>query len=113
MTEKIQNLIQELADECHKEDVALALSALDPTGDLLLAEVGADVLIALAVKEQYDQVKQDLAKLDCDCHAHRVIKKMYDIDTEDDMEERTHTFVVDDLNDIPDIFERILRGEFE
>ena len=112
MTEKIQNLIQELADECHKEDVALALSALDPTGDLLLAEVGADVLIALAVKEQYDQVKQDLAETDCDCHAHKALKRMYDVDTKDP-NESTHTFVVDDLNDIPDIFQRILRGEFK
>jgi hypothetical protein len=112
MNEKIQNLIEQLAEECHKENVALALSALDTAGSVAIVEVGADILVGLAVKEQYDQVKRNLAESDCDCHAHKVLKRMYDVDSEDP-NENTHTFVVDDLNDIPDIFERILRGDFK
>ncbi|HAB97943.1 hypothetical protein [Enterococcus sp.] len=64
------------------------------------------------MNEKIQNLIEDLAESDCDCHAHEVLKTMYDVDTKDP-KESTHTFVVDDLNDIPDIFERILRGDFK
>ncbi len=112
MDEKIQNLIEELAEECHKENVALALSALDTEGSVAIVEVGAEILVRLAVKEQYDQAKRNLAESDCDCHAHKALKRMYDVDTKDP-KDSTHTFVVDDLNDIPDILKNFIRGDYE
>ena len=112
MNEKIQNLIEELAKECQKENVSISLPTLDVTGDMGFVQVGSDFLIAIAVLEQYNKVKEELIKLDCDCSKHRMLKALFDIE-EEETSKHTHTFVVDDLNDIPDIFERILRGDFK
>ncbi|MGL9813275.1 hypothetical protein IGJ45_003202 [Enterococcus sp. DIV0574] len=111
MNEKIQRLIEELAEECKKEDVGLSLATLSVTGEIALAQVGNRALIALAVLEQYDQEKQDLLESDCTCYGHRTLKRMFGIDTEE-TSNNTHTFVTDDPNDVLDILSNILRGEF-
>ncbi|MGM0228292.1 hypothetical protein IGJ28_000312 [Enterococcus sp. AZ091] len=112
ISEKIQSLIEELAEECKKGNVALSLATLDVTGEMALAQVGNRTLIALAVLEQYDQEKQELLENDCNCYKHRALKRMFGIETEEPPKQ-THTFVTDDPNDVFDILSNILRGEFE
>ncbi|MBE6171037.1 MAG: hypothetical protein E7152_15580 [Enterococcus casseliflavus] len=112
MNEKIQRLIEELAEECQKEDVALSLATLDVTGEMALAQVGNKALVALAVLDQYNQEKQELLENDCNCYGHRTLKRMFGIDTEESSKQ-THTFMTDDPNDVIDIISRALRGEFE
>lgn len=112
MNEKIQNLIEELAEECRKENVGLSLATLNITGEMELTQVGRDYLVAIAVLEQYNAVKEDLTKLDCDCPKHRLLKEMFDIE-EEETSKHTHTFVIDDLQDIPDILNQIIRGDFK
>lgn len=112
MNEKIQNLIEELAKECQKENVSLSLATLDVIGDMGFAQVGSDSLIAIAVLEQYNKAKEELIKLDCDCSKHRMLKALFDIE-EEETSKHTHTFVIDDLQDIPDILNQIIRGDFK
>ncbi|MGN3394085.1 hypothetical protein [Enterococcus gallinarum] len=112
MNERIQRLIEELAEECKKENVALSLATLDVTGEMALAQVGNKTLIALAVLEQYDQEKRELLETDCNCHRHRALKRIFGIETEESTKQ-THTFVTDNPNDVLDIISRALRGEFK
>lgn len=112
ISEKIQSLIEELAEECKKENVALSLATLSATGKITLAQEGNISLIALAVLEQYDQEKQELLESDCTCYGHRTLKRMFGIDTEE-TSNNTHTFVTDDPNEVFDILSNILRGEFK
>ncbi|HAQ1356604.1 TPA: hypothetical protein IX478_002427 [Enterococcus faecium] len=112
MNEKIQRLIEELAEECHKENVGLSLATLDVTGELEIAQVGSESLVSIAALEQYNQVKEELTELDCDCPKHRMLKELYGIEMEN-TPKKTHTFVIDNPNDVLDIISRALRGEFK
>ena len=110
--EKIQKLIEKLAKECQKQNMALSLATSDTEGDVVIAQSGVSSLIAIAAFEQYSQMKEELTKSDCDCQAHRQLKELYGIETEN-TSKQTHTFVTDDPNEVVDILSRILRGEFE
>ncbi|MDT2687249.1 hypothetical protein [Enterococcus gallinarum] len=112
MSEKIQNLIEDLAKECQKEKVALSLATLSVAGELEIAQVGSESLVSIAALEQYSHVKEELAELDCDCPKHRMLKELYGIETENPSKQ-THTFITDDPNDVLDIISRALRGAFK
>ncbi|MFD2390637.1 hypothetical protein [Enterococcus gallinarum] len=112
MSEKIQRLIEELAEECRKEKVGLSLAVLDAEGEMALAQAGPESLVSIATLEQYNHVKEELTELDCDCPKHRMLKELYGIETEN-TPKQTHTFVTDNPNDVLDIISRALRGEFK
>lgn len=112
MNDKIQKMIKKLAKECQKEDIGLSLATIDSEGELAMAQVGEDAMVAIAAHSQYTVVKEELAELDCDCPMHRHLKEMYDIETET-TPKKTHTFVIDNPNDLMDILSKISRGEFK
>lgn len=112
MNEKIQKLIEELAEECQKEKVGLSLATLSVTGEMEIAQVGKATLVSIAALEQYNHVKEELTQSDCVCPKHRMLKELYGIETENTAKQ-THTFVTDDLNDALNILSRALRGEFK
>ncbi|EIP8062018.1 hypothetical protein ACS7YY_002496 [Enterococcus faecalis] len=112
MNEKIQKLIKKLEKECQKKDIGLSLATIDSEGEVAMAQIGEDVMIAIAAHSQYIRVKEVLAELDCDCPMHQHLKEMYDIETETTAK-NTHTFVSDDPNDLIDILSKISRGEFK
>lgn len=112
INEKIQSLIEELAEACQKEEVALSLATLSVTGEMEIAQAGNEALVSIAALEQYNHVKEELAQSDCDCPKHRQLKRLYGIETEN-TSKQTHTFVTDDPNDVLDILSRALRGEFK
>ncbi|HBC4465024.1 hypothetical protein P0E52_08305 [Enterococcus faecalis] len=112
MNDKIQKLIKKLEKECQKKDVGLSLATIDSEGEVAMAQIGEDVMIAIAAHSQYTRVKEVLAELDCDCPMHRHLKEMYGIETETTAKNK-HTFVTDDPNDLMDILSKIFRGEFK
>ncbi|EOE05052.1 hypothetical protein Q9Q_02867 [Enterococcus faecalis EnGen0078] len=112
MNEKIQKMIKKLAKECQKEDIGLSLATIDLEGEATIAQIGEDAMVAIAAHSQYTQVKEALAELDCDCPMHHHLKEMYGIETET-TPKKTHTFVIDNPNDLMDILSKISRGEFK
>ncbi|MGM0038155.1 hypothetical protein [Enterococcus sp. DIV0546] len=48
MNDKIQKLIKKLSKECQKEDVGLSLAAIDLEGEATIAQIGEDVMVAIA-----------------------------------------------------------------
>ena len=112
MNDKIQKMIKKLAKECQKEDIGLSLATIDSEGELAMAQVGEDAMVAIAAHSQYTLTKEKLEQSDCDCPKHRLLKEMYGIETETTTK-NTHTFVTDDPNDLMDILSKIFRGEFK
>ncbi|HHX0257300.1 TPA: hypothetical protein ACU3U5_002896 [Enterococcus faecalis] len=88
------------------------MATIDSEGELAMAQVGEDAMVAIAAHSQYTVVKEELAELDCDCPMHRHLKEMYGIETETTAKNK-HTFVTDDPNDLIDILSKISRGEFK
>lgn len=112
MNKKIQKLIDELTKECLKENISLSLATLNVAGELDIAQVGNESLVAITALEQYNGMKELLTQSDCDCPKHRILKELYGIETEN-TSKQTHTFMTDDPNDVLDIISRALRGEFK
>ena len=65
MNKKIQNMIEELAVECQKEDVTLSLSTLDETGICSLAQVGKNQQIELVIANQIEQWEKFVKACNC------------------------------------------------
>ncbi|EGO7983263.1 hypothetical protein [Enterococcus faecalis] len=112
MNKKIQKLIKKLEKECQKENIGLSLATIDSEGEVAMAQIGENEMIAIAAHSQYIRVKEALAELDCDCPMHRHLKEKYGIETET-TSKKTHTFVIDNPNDLIDILSKISRGEFK
>lgn len=107
INEKIQNLLEELQKECEKEGVS-ALCALNKEDHVLTMLVGnlANVAALLAIQEN---------ELDNEMPVPTKILRNAGLDALGKATEKIepdHTFVVDDFNDIPNILERIVKGEF-
>lgn len=107
INEKIQNLLEELQKECEKEDV-YALCTIHKGLNVITICNGKlpDIAFNLAIQE---------IKLDEDLPVPTRILRNTGLDA---MGKDTgdiipnHTFVIDDFNDIPNILDRIVKGEF-
>lgn len=94
MTEKITNLIEELAAECNKEDITLACVVDDFKSKQAIAMNGTSINIALCGITLLDNLKKADAQLP---------------------KERptTHVHVVDNKEDIQEILAKLFRGDFQ
>ncbi|WP_429969088.1 hypothetical protein [Enterococcus sp. AZ136] len=99
MNKKIQNMIEELALECRKEDVTLSLSALDKTGICSLAQVGKNQKIQHVIVNQIEQWEKNAKACGCP-----VCKRKAGSEEED--------LEANDFSDTPDWLARIIRGDF-
>lgn len=111
MNEKIENLIEELMTICHKENIGLAVTALDEEGEVIKAEAGPAKLVIAGVFEQYKWVQDEIAKTTCNCAECTKLKHQFGVI--DEKIQSQHTFVVDNKEDFADVMTRILKGEFE
>lgn len=106
MNEKIKTLVKELQQECPKEGVT-AICTLQKDGHVVNALVGdlPDVAFCLAVQEKELDENLPLPT--------RILRGAGNaaLEMTKNKGESEHTFVIDDLNDLPSIFKRILRGE--
>ncbi|EMF0597515.1 hypothetical protein LF860_13950 [Enterococcus hirae] len=106
MNEKIKTLVKELQQECIKEGID-AVCTLQKEGHVINMLVGdaTDVAFCLAVQEKELDENLPLPAKILRAVGSAALEKTKNKGESD------HTFVIDDLNDLPDIFERILRGE--
>ncbi|MGL9794387.1 hypothetical protein [Enterococcus sp. DIV1283b] len=106
MNEKIKTLAKELQQKCRKEGVT-AICTLQKEGHVINMLVGdaTDVAFCLAVQEKELDENLPLPSKILRAVGSATLEKTKNKGESD------HTFVIDDLNDLPDIFERILRGE--
>lgn len=107
ISEKIQSLIQELQNECEKEEVS-ALCTVHRGPHVVTVCNGKlpDIAFNLALQEM---------KLDEELPVPTKILRNVGLDAMDEMKDDIqpdHTFVIDDLNDIPSILNRIVKGDF-
>ena len=108
INEKIQNLLKELQRECEKEGVS-ALCTLHKEANALQLHVGGlpDVAALLAIQEsELDNKLLVPVKL-----LRNAGLEALGMETGKTMPD--HTFVLNNVNDIPDVLERIRKGEFE
>lgn len=101
MNEKIENLIEELIEECNKQDISVLLSVKNDEIVMNAAGGNAIELAEMHIKTEIDLLEQldlddpsDLRKLVL-CQS---IKQLFDIDRKEDF---------------ADVMTRILKGEFE
>ncbi|EMF0489651.1 hypothetical protein IDE12_000383 [Enterococcus faecium] len=104
MNEKIKTMVKELQQECQKEGVTVVCT-LEKKGHVTNALVGDLVNIAFALAAQDKELDEALPI------PARTLRAAGNTALEDAPNKQGHTFVIDDLNDLPSIFERILRGE--
>lgn len=107
MNEKIKKLINELANECAKEGVGLALSALDKRGEISLVQAGVLSLTGIGVLQQYEAMKSALSESNCNCDACSALKEQFGIDSSN--EEAEH-YEFDFPEDVNDLFDKVLKG---
>lgn len=67
MNEKIQNMIKELAYECHENEVSLLLSTIDKEGEASYVEVGRSAEIAINYLNIEEQFKKNTRNSKCNC----------------------------------------------
>lgn len=110
MNEKIKDLASQLQDECRKEGVSL-LCTMQKKGTANVLALGSmpDIGLCLAMQER---------NLDNQLPLPTKILRAVALESLEDTaiqqnENAGHTFVLNDLSDLPDILERITRGEFE
>ncbi|EMF0589685.1 TPA: hypothetical protein QFP75_001232 [Enterococcus faecium] len=104
MNEKIKTMVKELQQECQKEGVTVVCT-LEKKGHVTNALVGDLMNIAFALAVQDKELDESLPI------PTRTLRAVGNTALEGAPNKQEHTFVIDDLNDLPNIFERILRGE--
>ena len=110
MNEKIKGLASQLQDECRKEGVSLLCTMQKKgTGNVLTLGSLPDIGVCLAMQERNLDNQLPLPTKVLRAVALETLK-----DTAIQKDEKScHTFILNDLSDLPDILERITRGEFE
>ncbi|MFB8539188.1 hypothetical protein [Enterococcus thailandicus] len=112
MNEKIKTLLNELQNECAKENVT-AICTLNKNGECVNMAVGdsvADFALCLAIQEE--SLDEELT-IPSNVLRSAGIEALNEMESANKSTNNKHTIVVDDLNDLPNIFERILRGDFK
>ena len=105
MFKVVKRLVKELQQECQREGVTV-ICTLEKKGHVTNALVGDLVNIAFALATQDKELDEALPI------PARTLRAVGNAVLEGTPDKPNHTFVIDDLNDLPGIFERILRGDF-
>lgn len=110
MNEKIKDLASQLQDEYRKKGVSL-LCTMQKKGNANVLALGSmpDIGLCLAMHERNLDNQLPLPTKILRTVA---LESLEDTAIQQD-ENSCHTFVLNDLSDLPDILERITRGEFE
>lgn len=110
MNEKIKDLAGQLQVECRKEGVSLLCTMQKKENANVLA-LGSmpDNGLCLAMKERNIDNQLPIPTKILRAVA---LESLEDTAIQQD-ENSCHTFILNDLSDLPDILERITRGEFE
>ena len=103
ISEKIQNLLKELQVECDKNDVS-AVCTVQKAGYVTTMTVGRIPDIGLILYAQEQELDKSLPV------PARILRS---VACEAAEKASAHHFVLNDLNDIPDVLECIMKGEFE
>lgn len=106
MNEKIKTLVKELQQECQKEGVTVVCT-LEKNGHVTNALVGNLMDIAFALAAQDKELDEALPI------PARKLRAAGNAVLEGEPNKQGHTFIIDDLNDLPNVFERILKGDFK
>ena len=110
MNEKIQALADELQQECHKEDVAL-LCTMQKEGEAKVMVVGSLPEIGLLLALQERNLDNE-SPINAELLRKAALLSLKEMETEEGTS-IGHTFVKDDLNDIPEILKSFMRGDYE
>lgn len=110
LNKKIKELLEELAEECKNEKVTLVCTA-HSGGESLTAVYGGitNLAYALAIQDKKLQEKFEIPPETLRSTALRVLDELQGKKSE----KKEHTFVVDNVADLKDIFNRIVSGEFD
>ncbi|MGM0124712.1 hypothetical protein IGI37_002106 [Enterococcus sp. AZ194] len=88
ITEKIQNMIIELAQECEKEDIGLSICAIDRKGNeesIGIAQVGTEGDVEASISYQIKEWEKMLE--DCDCsHCSEKLALLNEVKNSEDTE---------------------------
>ncbi|MGM0152286.1 hypothetical protein IGK30_000080 [Enterococcus sp. AZ178] len=110
MNEKMKDLARQLQDECRKEGVSLlcTMQKKEKANVIALGNI-ADIGLCLAMEER---------NLDSQLPVPAAILRKIALETLEGTavqqdEINGHTFVLNDLSDLPDVLNRIMRGEFK
>lgn len=110
MNEKMKDLARQLQDECRKEGVSL-LCTMQKKGKANVIALGniVDIGLCLAMEDRNldKQLPVPAALL-----RKTALEALKSTAFQQD-EVNGHTFVLNDLADLPDVLNRIMRGEFE
>lgn len=112
ITEKIQNMVKDLAMECQKNDVAMSLGAFDESGNVAVGQVGSKNQVETVIDIQLDAWFDSMEN--CGCSGCRnKLKELQDGDESVAKSSKVHSFVVNDAEEFLDVIDRIKRGEFQ
>lgn len=110
MNEKMKDLARQLQDECRKEGVSLlcTMQKKEKANVIALGNI-ADIGLCLAMEER---------NLDSQLPVPAAILRKIALEALEGAavqqdEINGHTFVLNDLSDLPDVLNRIMRGEFK
>lgn len=109
MNEKMKDLARQLQDECRKEGVSL-LCTMQKKGKANVIALGSmpDIGLCLAAQERHLDKELPIPTRTIRSAAISAAEAISKVDEKTS----SHTFVVNDLKDIPDILDRIIRGDF-
>lgn len=77
MNSKMKNLIEQLQEECEKNEIPLVLGAIDPEKDVAsVVFSGTTAMQAIIVAMLNDSLREQMAHNDCCCAACMATKEM-------------------------------------
>ncbi|NQE01821.1 hypothetical protein [Enterococcus gallinarum] len=111
INEKIQMMVKELQKECEKEEVAVlcTLHKGINTTTMLVGDL-ADASACLAIQEV--ELNKQLP-LPATYLRDTGLVALNKLDKQAEKDKPNHAFIIDDLNDLPEILKSILRGDFK
>lgn len=110
MNEKIQALANELQEECRKEGVAL-LCTMQKEGKAKAIINGSLPEIGLLLALEERNLNSE-SPINAEILRKAALLSLKETETEKGTS-TGHTFVTDDLNDIPEILKSFMRGDYE
>jgi hypothetical protein len=110
MNEKIQALAYELQEECRKEGVALLCTMQkEGKGKAIINGSLPEIGLLLALEER--NLNSEIP-INAEILRKAALLALKEMETEEETN-IGHTFVTDDINDIPEILKSFMRGDYE
>lgn len=111
MNKKIENLIEELKSECQKQSVSIICTA-QKEGELKSIIYGetTEILLCLAMQEEH---LDDNFPVPAHILRRFAVETLKEAQNEEENQPSNHTFVVNNEEDLADVMNRIIKGEFE